>query len=295
MRSTNFTFEDVRIVFAIQNRDLRLHVASMLRQIGYQKIIEVNTFERLKETLETDDVDLLLCDAFIDDKEALKLINLVRHNQLGTNPYFTAIVLSEDRTPISIEKIIDCGADDILISPINPKLLVSRIQELISNRKGFVVTSDYIGPTRRTKPRDGSQVIPVVQVPNALRHMAEANSSRASLRVGIHRCTEGVNAQKMQRIAYQLLFLANIIKPICLEEDQQNFDAVPYYGRMLYFTRDLKRRIRGTPMEHTEVLCDSIIEVTDKLAKKPDAPDAKDVLQLVKMAKAADQAFSKEE
>lgn len=288
-----YSFENIRIVFAVENRDVRIQASSMLRQIGYQKIVELSTFDRLEETLATEEIDLLICDAFMGDHNVLKLISKVRHNELGSNPYFTTILLSDDTATRSIEKIIDCGTDDILIKPINPKVLVSRIQGLIENRRGFVVTCDYVGPTRRTTHRDGSQKIPVIKVPNALRHMAEGKSNRATLRVNIHACSQEVNAQKMERHAYQIQFLANLIKPICLDENQQNFDAVPYYGRLLYFARDLKRRIHATPMQHAEVLCDSIIEVTNKLTKNPASPDNKDILQLEKMAKAANQTFAK--
>ena len=58
-----------------------------------------------------------------------------------------------------IGRVIDFGADDLLLRPFSATLLESRIRVHAERRKDFVTTSDYVGPDRRRDQARTSNVV----------------------------------------------------------------------------------------------------------------------------------------
>ena len=50
-----------------------------------------------------------------------------------------------------MKKVIQAGADDLLSKPFSVDTLLRRVGRLIHERKPFIVTGDYVGPTRQAK------------------------------------------------------------------------------------------------------------------------------------------------
>jgi hypothetical protein len=47
-----------------------------------------------------------------------------------------------------VADLMNCGCDDVLLRPFSAVQALDRIKSLVLARKGFVVTSDYVGPDR---------------------------------------------------------------------------------------------------------------------------------------------------
>ena len=70
-----------------------------------------------------------------------------------------------------MRRIIDSGADTLLVKPLAPAQLFSRIENIVNGRNLFVVTADYFGPDRRDRLNTvGSTQF---QVPNTLKDKLE--------------------------------------------------------------------------------------------------------------------------
>ena len=122
----------------------------------------------VSEVVDNNAVDLIVAENELQDGKISDLTRRIRHHEAGDNPFLVVITLMEELTSEAINNVIDSGTDDLLTKPISPALLIERVESLTRERKRFVVTTDYVGPTRRRKSRPGSQEIPEFKVPNSL-------------------------------------------------------------------------------------------------------------------------------
>ena len=83
---------------------------------------------------------MLICGTEFPDGDACgKFIAAIRHSEIGANPFIPVIATTWDPTPELVRKIIDSGADDLVVKPISVGHLLERVQSLVYKRKPFVV------------------------------------------------------------------------------------------------------------------------------------------------------------
>ena len=89
-------------------------------------------------------------------------------------PFIPIIAITWDANIDVVNEVIDAGEDDLLAAPISVKVILGRIDVLITNRKPFVVIGGYIGPDHRKRgsSEDFSDDVPLFDVPNTLRDEA---------------------------------------------------------------------------------------------------------------------------
>jgi CheY-like chemotaxis protein len=114
-------------------------------------------------------IDLLLCDVDLPGLDFCALAQDIRHGRLGTNPFLVLIATARPSTPTDLGKVFASGVDYIVLKPMTADLVVRRLDGLTRSRKPFVVTEDFIGPSRRAKRRNDGSDDDVTPVPNTLR------------------------------------------------------------------------------------------------------------------------------
>ncbi|MBK0572118.1 response regulator receiver protein, partial [Klebsiella pneumoniae] len=73
----------------------------------------------------------------------------LRQGGQGFNPFIVIIVTAWEKSGALVSRVVNSGADDLLLRPFSTTLLGQRIETHVERRKGFVVTTDYVGPDRR--------------------------------------------------------------------------------------------------------------------------------------------------
>ena len=111
---------------------------------------------------------------------------------------------------MTIDRVANSGADLILLVPFAPQQLLDRITSLVHHRVPYIVTSDYIGPDRRYKSREKSE-IPQIIVPNSLREKAIGTYNAKQFRSQIHGAISNINGHKMERHAVALAIHAEVL------------------------------------------------------------------------------------
>ena len=96
--------------------------------------------------------DLVLCEAQGAGDELCAAIQHLRQGGAGYNPFIVIIVTAWEKSTGLINRVVNSGADDLLLRPFSTALLGQRIEAHIDRRKGFVITTDYVGPDRRREP-----------------------------------------------------------------------------------------------------------------------------------------------
>jgi len=134
------------------------------------------------------------------------LIQGVRRSEVGDNPFIIILATTWRRDGSIITQVVNSGADDLVARPVSTNVLGERIRLLVDRRKGFVVTSDYIGPDRRRTARPGD--MKCMDAPNPLKLRAlETATEEAIGRLMIETIAAGkekLNLEKIRRDAVQL-------------------------------------------------------------------------------------------
>lgn len=287
----SLNFEEVGLLIADSGAGIRAEIKGVLHYEGFREITETGRISEVKEALETNGIDLLIIDKDLPNGDVCEMINQVRHHELGINPFVVIITMAQDPSREDIMEIIDSGADDLLLKPITAGKLKDRVMHLVGDRKNFVVTSDYIGPTRRSSHRPGTEKIPELEVPNPLRAKSQDGKDIDTLQKEIDRFSEILNEQKMGRNAIQIAYLVDRLIPIYQSGKVDKAVTKPL-ERLHYVTEDISRRLRGTAYDHVGELCKSMVSVVSSIRKKPLEPDGKDLKLLPELAQAIKTAFT---
>ncbi len=200
-------FRDVPTVIADESSATGQSLHRILDQLGFRALDHVETMDALRSRITRSEVALLIANAAMAGGDILKLIRAVRRNEMGGQPFVPVITLIGQPDASTTRSIIDSGSDLIFALPISHGRVETGLKTLLAGRKPFVVTSDYVGPDRRSGARGDWQEVPLIEVPNPLRRWATGSIDEPSAK----KVLEAINLQRVQRQAVQILYLADLI------------------------------------------------------------------------------------
>jgi DNA-binding response OmpR family regulator len=193
----------------------RTATRSALYSLGFRKTETVSTLEAFIDAMQTNPPDIALCEAQGADEELCATIQQLRQGSAGHNPFIVIIVTAWDKNTTLINRVVSSGADDLLLRPFSTSLLGQRIESHVDRRKGFIITTDYVGPDRR---REGGRAgnVELFDPPNSLRMKAKdrlsgddiARKLDAELRVA----REKLTTEKLRRDSFQVCVLWRLLQ-----------------------------------------------------------------------------------
>ncbi len=283
------TYDNVVISLIDPDKFIRETIKTILSNHGFKEFIQGATPNALSEQLKDEPPDLLIADSNIKGGDFCELIHELRHNEVGTNPFMPVIATTWNPTAELVKKVIESGSDDLLPKPLSSGHLIARIEQLVQARKPFVVTSEYIGPDRRSSEERESE-IPLLQVPNSLRVKVIGEDEGAITQEEINQAIAEINIHKLERHAFQIEWLVERIVP-ALETGQLNDEINEHLDRLNYVSQDISRRLVGTKYEHISELCNSLTKVTSDIDANRASPSTKDIKLLSPLSKAIASTF----
>lgn len=226
----------------------------------------------MHDLIEQEAVDLLITSSELEGNDTGFLVAEMRNQRLGRNPFPVVITLLANAEPDYVKKVIDSGADDLVLTPVQPDQLILRIEKLTRTRKPFVVTHDYTGPDRRTKARAfETHSAPMLEVPNPLKFRAEAvgmDSTRLNRTIAETAIT--LNRMKIERYAVQIDWLVTHIHASIRDGVTTDPAALsPYTGRLSAVADDMIRRMRGTAAESHSTPVAELLNTAKRLEIDP--------------------------
>lgn len=184
----------------------RTATRAALYALGFRHTESVHSLETFLGSVAQRPPDLVLAEAHGTGEDLCGAIRQIRQGQCGENPFIVIIVTAWEKGTGLVGRVIGSGADDLLLRPFSTGLLGQRLENHIERRKGFVVTSDYIGPDRRHDPgRTGGDRF---EPPNSLkmkareRLSAEAVARRMGAELKVAR--ERLSGEKLRRDVFQV-------------------------------------------------------------------------------------------
>jgi len=208
MSKLSFDGVDVLIYDPVSSN--RTATRSAMYSLGFRKTETVSTLEAFIEAVQSNPPDIAMCEAQGAAEELCTVIQQLRQGAAGHNPFIVIIVTAWEKNTTLINRVVSSGADDLLLRPFSTALLGQRIEAHVDRRKGFVITTEYVGPDRR---RDGGRAdnVELFEPPNSLKMKAKdrlsgdaiARKLDAELKVA----REKLTTEKLRRDSFQVCVL----------------------------------------------------------------------------------------
>ncbi|HWU25051.1 MAG TPA: response regulator [Rhizomicrobium sp.] len=235
-----------------------------LYTIGFRRIETVATIEAFVESVRRRPPDLAVCEAQGNDIELCKTIQNLRQGVSVYNPFIIVIVTAWEQTSTLVARVLNCGADDLLLRPFSTTTLSQRIRNHVERRKSFVITTDYVGPDRRhdnSRPNSANLFEP----PNSLRMKAQdrLTSEEATQRLDreLKQARDVLTTEKLRRDAFQLCVLWRLLQSKASASGTFEVDL----AKLKEKTRAIARRCLDTEFEDAASQCQSVLAAIEGL------------------------------
>lgn len=236
---------------------------AVLYSLGFRNIEMVSTIDDFNLAIRRNPPDLAICEAQGSDTSVCEMIQSLRQGSSGHfNPFLVIIVTAWERTDTLVKRVLNSGADDLLLRPFSTALLRQRIDIHVERRKHFVITHDYVGPDRR---RDPSRIpsADLFQPPNSLKMKALDGLTPSQTQMRMHKelanAKVTLNTEKLRRDAFQICILWRLLQD--LDEEGQQVKL----AQLRLLTQGIAKRCRDTEYEAATQWCDSLMAASEGL------------------------------
>ncbi len=247
----------------------RTATRAALYSLGFRRTETVPTLEGMVEIIQKQTPDLVLAETQGAADELCLAIQQLRQGSAGYNPFIVIIVTAWEKSSALITKVVNSGADDLLLRPFSTALLGTRIEAHIERRKGFVITTDYVGPDRRRdvgRTADAEMFDP----PNSLKMKAKDKMSAdliaKKLDAELQVAREKLTVEKLRRDSFQVCILWRLLQDQSLNTPQFAADLI----KLGNLTRAVERRCADSGQEKAQERCSSILTLTDSMRNGAD-------------------------
>jgi DNA-binding response OmpR family regulator len=270
----------IDIYIADPEKEMRQTVRGTLRSLKFESYEEFSAVDDLRDRMARSYPDLLIVDYDLPGENVCAMIQDIRTNKLGPNPFVPIIMTTWNKDGDTIKRVIGSGVDGLLLKPMSAAALTKHLEVILMDRKPFIVTSSYIGPDRRKDPTHKS-TIPLIDVPNTLK--AKRSGEHVDLELLDRLIAENildVNAERLRRNAFEISFLLGLILP-AYKDDAVNTITRKQLNRIRSVSVYISGRVRDTEFSHISDLCDTMNAVTKSVAENYADPPSKE-FQLMK-------------
>jgi DNA-binding response OmpR family regulator len=242
----------------------RTATRAALYTLGFRRIETVATLDAFVDAIRRRPPDLAVCEMQGADGDLCKMIQELREGFTGLNPFIVVIVTAWEKSGILVTRAVNSGADDVLLRPFSTALLGQRIEAHAERRKGFVVTSEYVGPDRRKNHVRASNG-ELFQPPNSLRMKAKDRLSieEATIRLDaeLRMAREKLNTEKLRRDVFQLSILWRLMQEHVpgAESYRQELDKIAL------LSKGIAKRCRDNDYDSALEWCDSVMAAVEGL------------------------------
>jgi len=134
---------------------LRAILVDILRNIGISNIHTAGSCPEAITQVRTWLPDAIILDWHLKDGSGMKLAQWVRKSAESPNPEIPMVIITGDTSQEKILHARDCGIDEIIIKPVVPKAVISRVKTIFAAKRDFVSSYSFIGPDRRRRKPSG--------------------------------------------------------------------------------------------------------------------------------------------
>jgi hypothetical protein len=247
-------YTDVNVALFNELARTRGILRDSFRNIGFRP---ANTHvlalpDKLIFSISRGDIDFLVLEADERPVEMCELVRDIRLGKIGPNPYLVISVITWRADNLLITNFINAGADDVIVMPASVGFASGRVDQLIDDRREFVVTTGYVGPDRRSRSRITIDELGTFAVPNGLRYKTTGDESAKPNSAGLKRANRTVKEHRLRRLTLRLEQLAAEGERFATEQPGAPLPTVPL-TELLDLTEDIEKRSHGASTSVTEL------------------------------------------
>jgi CheY-like chemotaxis protein len=289
-----------RLHFAVGHSDLgeAAIVRDSLRGRGIQSVADCSGADRLFNALDADIIDLIVFDVDLLRDRFVEVMQMVRRKSRGLNPFTVIVATVDDTDTDTVRQLVKAGVDDMIARPVTGQRLLQSVASLMEPRKPFIVSHDYVGPSRRLDARAGRPSgETMIRVPNTMRSRAIDNVSEDEIQRMVETAVSSMRDKQLMACGSEIDTLARLLadRYAAIQQAPERFEEARGILRRLEVVADeLRSRCRGTQFERIGDLATMTLALTQRI-NRGNPGQAKIEVQLVgKLATAIMRALSVE-
>jgi len=262
---SKLSFDSVDVLIYDPVSANRATTRAAMYSLGFRKTETVPTLENFLEAVQKAPPDIVLCESQGQVEELCSVIQQMRQGAAGYNPFLVIIVTAWENSATLINQVISSGADDLLLRPFSTAVLRQRIEAHADRRKGFVITTDYVGPDRR-KDNNRASNVEIFDPPNSLKMKAKDKLSpediARKLDGELKTAREKLTSEKLRRDSFQVCVLWRLLQDKPMPAGQPPQDLV----KLQLLVRSISTRCEDTEFSAAQEWCQSLLASAEGLA-----------------------------
>ena len=262
---SKLSFDSVDVLIYDPVSANRAATRAAMYTLGFRKTETVPTLENFLESVQKSPPDIVLCESQGQVEELCSVIQQMRQGAAGYNPFLVIIVTAWENSANLINQVISSGADDLLLRPFSTALLRQRIEAHADRRKGFVITTDYVGPDRR-KDNNRPSNVEMFEPPNSLKMKAKdklsADDIARKLDAELKTAREKLTSEKLRRDCFQVCVLWRLLQDQPVAAGRPPQDLV----KLQLLAKSIATRSQETEFAAAQEWCQSVLASAEGLA-----------------------------
>jgi len=286
-------YDRLRLVVGEGNSGVSTTIKESLLARGVNHVVTCSGSDRLFEALDSEIVDLLLYDYDLLGSDFVEVMQRIRRKARGRNPFVIIVATVKDSAVETVRRLISAGVDDLIRKPISVERLFESFGNFSHKRKPFIVSYDYVGPTRRLGRRQGEPAGQLIRVPNTLRSRAIEGVSDIDLQRMVESAVANLDDKQLESCGIEIDILSRKVSDGYgavnnTYEDEQDVRGALH--RIEVVADDLRGRA-GTANERVADLATMLVAISQRILNAPTGRAALEVQLLLKLAAAIRRAL----
>lgn len=147
----------VNVLIIDDSRYARSLIKSALYSFGVRNVLEVADGPAGIEALLAGKIDLVVVDYDMVPMDGITFTRLVRGGEQGVPREVPIVMVSGMAEMEIVVEAKNAGVSEFLVRPVSADSLFRRVRNCMVNPRPFVVSDGYVGPCRRTVPRQRAE------------------------------------------------------------------------------------------------------------------------------------------
>lgn len=252
------------------NPALRAGLQAALFGKGLRELLICRDVVDLTAVLHETFVDLVICDVNLPGLDFCDMAQRIRRKTVGRNPFTLLIATLNDASVSEVRRMVNAGADRVLRKPVPMNVMLDNIDALLRQRRPFVATDNYVGPTRRALPRPEDSRDELLTVPNTMRARVFDKTDTGRLLLLVEESWRKL--EQLKSVTSSASIIRLIGRVLAHYDGAMDIRSLRTdLNRLVAVSRSLMRRNRGRA-DHVAGLASSLISVTAQIAQAPLSP-----------------------
>jgi two-component system, chemotaxis family, chemotaxis protein CheY len=140
----------LQVLIVDDNEHMRTILQAMLRSLGVQRLREASDGAEAFEILKEWAADLVIVDFRMAPVDGVTFARRVRSPE-SPNRNLPIMMLTGHSEATRVAEARDAGVNEFIAKPLSPRILVQRLNSVVTQERPFIEAPDYYGPDRRRR------------------------------------------------------------------------------------------------------------------------------------------------